>query len=64
MEPIVEEGFAEPADNQETERRIVKPETLSMSQSAPGATLLMRARKKPIQVSLIKNPLDIVIVPS
>ena len=45
VEPIVEEGCAELADNQETERRIANPETLSMSQSAPDATLLIRQRR-------------------
>ena len=49
VEPTVWEECAERADNQETGRRIVNPGLLSMSQSAPGPTLLRRARKKPRQ---------------
>ena len=41
---------AEHADNHETGRRIANSGTMTMSQSAPDATLLMRARKKPRQV--------------
>ena len=44
------EEFAEREDSQETGRRIVNPGILSMSQSGPGATLLMKARKKAMQV--------------